>query len=150
MTSEKSLLIRAKSASLISRLVSKPVPLFMVMVLESVSPVRVAVVVPDEPVDDKAVPKVIESEERNTFPPLASMSTPEKSINSEVPEASIETPVVSRFASTLISLPSMVRAPIRVAPPIALLMVKFAVPESIERVWLPAEVASIVSAIVIA
>ena len=89
ITSEKSLAIRAKSVSLISKFASEPAPLLMVIVLASVSPVIVALVVPDEPVEDKAVPNVIESEDKKTLPPLASMETPVKSMDSADPEARI-------------------------------------------------------------
>ena len=148
LTSEKSLPIVARSASLTSRFASEPAPPATVIVLAAVSPTIVTVVVPVAPVEAKPVPKIISSADKNTFPPFASIVRPLKvMLSASAPglfAAKIISPVASIFPPLRSkSLPSTVRAPIAVVAPIVELKVTSASPASMLRAVSPAESSSI-------
>ena len=135
MTSEKVLPMVARSASLISRFPSEPGPLLTVMVLAAESPTIDTVVVPDDPVDAKPVPKVIESADKKILPPFASIVRPLKVMLSSSEPGLFATKTTSPVASTLPplksrSLPNTVKAPIAVVTPTVELKVTSASPAS--------------------
>ena len=149
MTSEKSLPIVTRSASLISRFASDPAPPATVIVLASSSPTIVTVVVPDDPVDNSDVPKVMSSADKNTFPPLASRSRPLKVILSASAPGLFATKITSPVASIFPplrsrSLPNTVKAPIAVVTPTVEPKVTSASPASMYNAVSPAESSSMV------